>query len=114
MKYAFNKATGEFVDSEDSATLLGLGYNPANLERLGLTAADVVIVEADKKDAPWHKKLVAGKLVADTDKLNARAAVEQAAQTEKDEKDAALVSAHAKLVALKFTDEEIAALGLGN
>lgn len=110
MKYAYNKLTGEFVDSEDSAMKLGLGYNPANLDRLGLTPDDVVIVESNKKDSPWDQKLVNGKLVPDTKKLEAKAAAEQEEADAIAAKEAARASAVTKLAALGLTTEEMAAL----
>ena len=108
MKAAFNKATGEYVDDEQSAQKLDLGYNPANLERLGLTADDVVVKEVD--GLAFEKKLVGGRLVEDTEKLAANAAREKAVADEALATEVNRASAVAKLTALKFSPEEIAAL----
>jgi len=114
VKVAYRRDTGEYVDNEESAPRLGLGYHPDNLKRLGLTPDDIVVMDVPPGNHPWDKKLVDGKLVADTAKLVARAKEEEAARVKAEKAAAARRSAEEKLKALGLTaDEVVAVLGGG-
>ena len=109
MKAAFRKDNGEYVDNEESAQRLGLGYNPANLERYGLTEDGIVVVEkAGKK--PWLKKFVGGKLVDDKEKIKAIKDREKAEKDKVKKREKVKKSALKKLAALGLTEEEVAVL----
>ncbi len=109
MKCAFRKKTGAYIDNEQSCGG-GAGFLPANLERFSLTADDVVVIDVPREDHPWDKKFVNGKIVPDTEKLNAKAQKEAAEQAAIEAKQAALASAKSKLKGIGLTNEEIEAL----
>jgi len=105
MLAAFRKDDGGYVDNAESHPQ---GFNPANIERRGLTADDVVVVEAG--DEPWVKRLADGEVVDDTEKI---AALQAEADTRRDaaeEKAARREAAVRKLTDLGLTEEEVVAL----
>ena len=105
MLATFRRDDGRYVDNAESHPQ---GFNPANLERHGLTEQDVVVVEAG--DEPWAKRLVDGEVVDDTEKIAALQEEEDSRRASRDQKAIRKQAAIQKLTALGLTEEEIAAL----
>ena len=105
MLATFRKDDGGYVDNAESHPQ---GFNPANLERHGLTDQDVIVVDAGEE--PWVKRLVDGEVVDDTEKIAALQEEEASRRSVVEQKATRRAAAIQKLTALGLTEEEIAAL----